>query len=165
MPTPTPGSPLAGDNPLRRGAVTGIGYYVQFGYWPFGTPGLNGRPGYQIPPVLRLGEPDPRVLPHGLQLLARFDAIDMSYQGGSREAGHGGGAVGADGWYSILGLEFGANYWITRHMRFGVNYLQYILPDAPESGVATSPRDNHFHAPHGNPTGYGELDMRVALVL
>ena len=148
---------------LRYGDISGIGYYVQVGYWLWGTPGVNGRPGYQNPPDLKLNRPDPQTLPMGLQAVARFDAVNFHYNGGARQAGM--GATSADGLYAVYAAEFGLNYWATKHVRFSVNYLQYFFPNQAAAGATATADNDHAKGPHNNASGFGEVTMRVGLAL
>jgi hypothetical protein len=147
----------------RFGAIEGFGYYVQAGAWLWGTPGVNGRPGYENPPALNLERPDPPTPPMGLQLVARVDGMDFHYNGSGR--------IGttmmsaADGHYSVVAVEGALNFWATRHVRFTIDYKQLFFPGQPAMAGMFMPEDNHMHGPHGGSDTYGELGVRVGLAL
>ena len=157
---------LAG-SPVREGELRGLGYYLQLGYWLWGTPGVNGRPGYQNPPSLRLEQREPLQPPQGLQLIARFDAVDFRYEGGSRTPfppGMPRPDESVDGRYTVYALEFGANFWASKHVRLSLNYMHYLFPGQP-AGSAVTGDENHLPGPHNNPAGFGELMARVGLAI
>ena len=142
--------------------MTGFGYYAQLGCWVLGETGINGRPGYQNPPALRLDQRDPQLPPLGLQIVARFDAIDAHYASASR----GGIASGiADGSYLAYAAEFGVNLWWTRHVRFSLDYAQYFFPNQHTGAGNATLDENHARGPHGGVGGFGELSARVGLAL
>ena len=145
------------------GDLTGYGLYVQVGWWAWGTVGVNGRVGYENPPNLRLDHADPVTQPTGLQLVARFDMLDVRYQGGSRGAVAAGG-VSSDGRYVVYGLELGANLWLTKHVRISLDYLQYFFPSQPAAAGAGAD-DDHAHGPHDNASTFGEVTMRLGVAL
>ncbi len=148
----------------RLGQLTGVGYYAQVGYWILGDTGVNGRPGYQNAPSLRIDHADPARLPLGLQVVARFDAVDFRYDSAARTSGTR-PAGSADGAYTTYAAEFGVNFWWTRHVRFSLNYMQYIFPNQHVGAGAPTIDENHAHGPHGAASTFGELSARVGLVL
>ena len=99
----------------------------------------------------------------GLQVVARLDAVDFRYSGGSR--GGVGGAASADGRYAAYDFDAGVNFWATKHLRFSLNYLYYFFPSQAVMGMANPTEDNHLHGPHLNQGDYGEITARVGLAL
>jgi hypothetical protein len=148
----------------RLGMLTGLGGYVQVGYWLFGDVEVNGRPGYENPVALNLDRADRAALPLGIQLITRFDVVHALYEGSSRSDPHATPAA-ADGVYEVYGAEFGANLWWTRHVRFSLNYMQYFFPNRRDGAGAPLPAENHAIGPHGAESSFGELSARVGLVL
>lgn len=149
--------------PLRMGSLSGYGGYVQLGAWVLGPPGMTGKPGYLPLPQLKLGQPD-RPMVMALQIVARFDAVDLMYAGGDRPTAAPTAvtptatttppALSADGVYTVYAVQGGINLWATRHVRLSLNYSHYFFPNHP---------DNHLLGPHNNPDSFGELSARAAL--
>jgi hypothetical protein len=62
--------------------------------------------------------------------------MHLTYEGNSR-----GGRLDArtpDGDINVNAIELGVNYWLTRHLRVGINYTLYSFPDsAPLTATTT----------------------------
>lgn len=119
-------------NTERLGHLFGTSAYIQLGAWPIGTRDVNGKPGYQNFPHVDFSKPDPIEPKQALQVLARYEMVNLAYHSNTR-----GGAVAntnADGNIVAHGIQFGANYWFTKHIRLSANYEYYLFPD---SGPAT----------------------------
>ncbi len=158
------GAALSGANPLRLGDLTGTSFYAQVGYWIWGAINVNGLPGYENPPSPNLNHPDPSSPPQGVELLARFEDLQFTYSGGSR----GGGSAPSqpwDGTYTVLAVDVGANYWATRHLRFSLDYMEYIFPGQSSNAVTPAADANRAQGPHGSPGSFGEFLSRVAIAL
>lgn len=115
-------------NTERLGHLFGYSFYAQIGAWPFGKRDVNGQPGYENFPHLSFEKPDPVDPPHALQVLARYEQVNLTYHSNSR-----GGALDAnniDGNIVVHSLGIGANYWFTRHIRLSANYNMYYFPDS-----------------------------------
>ena len=157
----TPVTGTFGRDPLRLGSLEGFGFYTQVGYWILGLPGSAVRPGYQDPPTLRLDRPQPLTLPFGLQVVARFDTIQFAYRGSSVDP-RGLPDSAASGQYRVLAAEFGINVWLTRHLRFLLDYRHYWFTDqTAEPGVDL----NRMHGPAIHPGAFGEFSTRAAINL
>ncbi len=118
----------------RLGQLKGYGWYAQAGYWLFGSHEIIGYPSYGRPVHVDLAEPqrDPE---EGLQVLAKFEQLHLTYEGNSR-----GGALNPntpDGNIEVDALEFGISYWATKHLRVGFNYAWYLFPDSEPVSAST----------------------------
>jgi hypothetical protein len=160
--------PLTGGPAQRLGTLAGVGWYAQVAYWPWGTPFVNGRPGYELPLHVHFDDADVP-LPSGLQLVLRGEGLDFRYDGGARGTVVGATETGAerDGRYAVYSVALGANLWLTHHVRFTIDGTEYFFPDQP--GAVATHDDNHAHAPPHAPSNnaftYFELSTRVGLVL
>jgi phosphate-selective porin OprO and OprP len=111
----------------RLGVLKGYAYYVTFGYWLVGSRDIIGYPSYGRPLHADLAAVD-RAPARGLQALARFEQLHVSYDGASR-----GGALDPltpNGDIDVTEVTLGLNYWATRHLRVGVNYGFYDFPSS-----------------------------------
>jgi hypothetical protein len=109
----------------RTGQLKGFGWYAQIGYWLLGDHDVVGQPSYGRPIHLDLTKPQKRPQ-EGVEVLAKFEQLKLSYDGALR-----GGVPDPqtpDGDIKVDALEFGVNYWATRHMHVGVNYSLYVFP-------------------------------------
>ncbi len=119
----------------RTGTFSGYGWYAQVGYWIAGDRDLIGPPSYGRPIHVDLAKPQkaPR---HGLEVLAKFEQLHVTYAGNAR-----GGRLDPltpDGDIDVDTFEIGANYWATKHLRVGVNYSYYLFPNS-EPVVPSTP--------------------------
>ncbi len=122
-------------NTDRYGAIKGISYYAQLGYWIFGKRDINGLPGYQNPPKLRWGYPDPAEPDTALQLLAKWEQVSLNYDSASRAGAA--DAKNVDGDIKLNALSFGMNYWATKHVRISLNYIFNHFPDSAPVKAST----------------------------
>lgn len=134
-----------GTNSERFGRMKGFAYYAALAFWPMGGRDINGAMGYENPSHLDLKKPD-TTPKQALQLLLKFEQMDVQYIG----ADVSGTAGGYDGHIKANVFEVGANYWLTKHLRFSVNYAANMFPDS-----ATA--DNKAVAP-GNALAKGVND-------
>src|SRR5262249_6619410 len=111
-------------NSERFGRLRGAAWYVEISAWPFGERFLRPEPGILDP--RRIDPSDPLRFRTGLELLAIVSGIDARYDGSSR-----GGSKSAVSGSSVEIYEagLGASVWLTRHVRFAVNYLAYLSPN------------------------------------
>jgi hypothetical protein len=115
----------------RKGELKGYGYYAQLGFWPLGNRDINGQPGYENPAHIDFKKKDPEVPPRALQLLAKWEQINVSYSSASRS---GAPNPATDGDIKVNAFTLGANYWATKHVRLTLNYVLNMFPDsAPTS--------------------------------
>lgn len=123
-------------NTERLGHIFGYSYYVQLGAWPFGKRDVNGVPGYENFPHVDFSKPDPVDPPHALQVLARYEMVNLTYHSANR-----GGALDAnniDGNIFVHSLGIGANYWFTKHIRLSANYNMYYFPNSGPTTPTTA---------------------------
>jgi hypothetical protein len=115
----TPGS--------RLGSMTGIGHYVQLGYWLMGSRDVLPKPGYMGPPHLDFSRE--RVTPdHSLQVVAKVEQLRLEYRGSERRGAP--DARNVDGDIRVDAISFGVSYFFTRHVRTTLNYVYYSFPDS-----------------------------------
>jgi hypothetical protein len=119
----------------RIGDFTGYGWYAEAGYWIFGDQDIIGPPSYGRPIHLDLTQPQKRPR-EGLEALAKFEQLHMTYTGNSR-----GGTLDAltpNGDINVDTVELGVNYWATKHLRVGINYSLFLFPSsAPTTATET----------------------------
>jgi hypothetical protein len=118
----------------RLGQLRGFAWYAQAGYWILGDHALVGPPTYGRPIHVDLTQPQN---PHqyGLQVLAKFEQLHLTYEGNSR-----GGSLDSktpNGDILVDTVEFGINYWATKHLRVGVNYGLYLFPGSEPVSAST----------------------------
>jgi phosphate-selective porin len=148
-------------NSERFGAIHGVSYYAQLGYWPLGNRDINGgAPGYENPSRLDWSKSDPAVPKEALQLLVKWEQVALKYDSASR--GGTPDAKNIDGNIKANALSFGANYWFTKHVRISLNYVLNMFPDsAPVKATAVGgpaqTSDNRALAP-GNTLATGVND-------
>jgi phosphate-selective porin len=109
----------------RLGDLKGYGWYAQAAYWIVGDHDIIGYPSYGRPIHIDLKAPQ-RQHTQGLQALAKFEQLHLTYDGNAR-----GGALDSktpNGDIKVDALEFGLSYWATKHLRIGVNYVLNIFP-------------------------------------
>jgi hypothetical protein len=111
----------------RTGNLKGVGGYAQVAYWLIGDHTIIGYPSYGRP--IHVDFSQPQVEPqHGLQALAKFEWLALTYDGASR-----GGKLDPktpNGNIDVSDFELGLSYWATKHLRVGLNYTHYWFPGA-----------------------------------
>jgi hypothetical protein len=123
-------------NTERYGDIHGTSYYAQLGFWPLGNRDINGVPGYGNPPRLDYSKADPITPLQALQLLAKWEQVNLAY----RSASHSGtvDSKNMDGRIKVNALSFGANYWATKHVRLTLDYILNMFPDSASTSTWTS---------------------------
>ncbi len=111
----------------RLGQLEGYAWYAQVGYWFVGSQDIIGYTSYGRPIHVDLSKPQ-QPPEHGVQGVAKFEQMHLWYEGASR-----GGAPNSktpNGDIQVDAVEFGVNYWATKHLRVGLNYAVYLFPDS-----------------------------------
>ncbi len=111
----------------RTGNLKGVGGYAQVDYWIFGDHTITGYPSYGRPIHVDFNQPQVKAQ-QGLQALAKFDWLALTYDGASRS-----GKLDSktpDGSINVSDVELGLSYWATKHLRVGLNYTHYWFPSA-----------------------------------
>ena len=111
----------------RLGTLNGFAYYLQAGVWLMGSRDIIGTPSYGKPLHADLTAPakTPR---QGIQALVKFEQLHMTYDGAAR-----GGLLDAltpNGDIDMLSVSVGLNYWASRHLRVGLNWIHYGFPNS-----------------------------------
>jgi phosphate-selective porin len=119
----------------RTGDLTGYGWYAQVGYWIVGNQSVVGSPNYGRPVHLDPTQSQ-RPWKTGVQALAKFEQLHLTYRGSSRSGNP--DPQTADGDIDVDALALGVNYWLTRHLRVGINYTFYVFPDSAPVTSTTS---------------------------
>jgi hypothetical protein len=119
-------------NTERFGRMLGVGWYAQVSAWPWGDAFLTPEPGFYRPRHLDLSERGPWHAPHGIEVIAQVSGINGSYQGATR-LGSTSDANTPMSDLTIYQLSLGANYWHSKHARFGVYYSAYVTPGSGTS--------------------------------
>jgi phosphate-selective porin len=119
----------------RFGGLRGYSYYLEVGFWPLGNRDINGLPGVQNMPHVDFSKPDPATPPRALQLLVKWEQIRLNYS----SARHLGtlDPLNMDGDIKVDAFSLGANYWLTKHLRFTVNYVLNMFPDSGPSTASS----------------------------
>lgn len=120
----------------RHGSLSGTGTYLQLSYWPVGRPRINGHPAGRA-----MGLRPPRdhgaEAPFGLQLVLRGEVIRLAYDANDRSARADDGGLSARTTnVRVNALQFGVNYWATKHVRVTAEYSLYHFPGAPSAAGA-----------------------------
>jgi phosphate-selective porin len=129
---------------LRRGALTGYGYYGQLGWWPLGNRDIAGIPGGYAPTHVDFNKPTPSTPPQALQFVVKWEQLHAKYDGASRE-GEPDPKSPLDGDTKVNAISVGANYWATKHVRLTANYVYNMFPSSAPAGSQTS--DQRAQAP------------------
>ncbi len=111
----------------RLGTFKGYGFYAQAAYWILGDHDILGYPSYGRPIHINLLAPQ-RAPQQGVQVLAKFEQLHMTYDGNAR-----GGDLDSktpNGTILVNDLELGVSYWATKHLRVGLNYTYYDFPSS-----------------------------------
>jgi hypothetical protein len=158
-------------NTDRLGHLFGTSAYIQLGAWLFGNRDVNGKPGYQNFTHVDFSKPDAAIPNQALQLLSRYEIVNLTYHSSSRcstDNPCSSQKNNVDGNIVVHGIQFGANYWFTKHIRVSANYEYYLFPDSgPASATPatmTSPagptwsESNRAQAP-GNTLSAGANDV------
>jgi hypothetical protein len=109
----------------RLGDLKGYGWYAQAGYWIIGDHDIVGYPSYGRPVHVDLTAPQ-RQHTQGVQVLAKFEQLHLTYDGAAR--GGTDDSKTPNGDIKVNTVEFGINYWATKHLRVGFNYDLNIFP-------------------------------------
>jgi hypothetical protein len=125
----------------RFGRLVGVGWYMQLSAWPVGDAFLTPEPGYYRPRHLDLSTKPPTRMPHGLEVIVNLSGINGSYKGATR-LGSMPDPNTPMGDLNIYELTLGANYWHTKHARFGVYYSAYITPGSGTTANEAVVADN-----------------------
>lgn len=160
-------------NTERFTRVTGVGWYGQISVWPVGDAFVGPEPGILRPRHPDLNAKPPMRMPHGLEVIASVSGINAKY--GLRDTKDEDGEVvksTADpktplGDIAIYQLGLQANYWHTKHVRFGVGYSAYFTPGSGTADNLALVPDNLTKALDTQKANAGhilhELGARVAV--
>jgi hypothetical protein len=149
-------------NTERLGHVYGAGWYVQLSAWPLGDAFIPPDPGMVRPRTLNLKAP-PERLKKGLEMLVILPAVNARYEGASR----GGTPDKKEPPASVTIFEygFGANYWLSRFFRTGVNYIVYHTPGSGTADNGAAVPGNLGKTPTPGAHVLHEISARVAVQL
>jgi hypothetical protein len=139
----------------RFGGLHGVSYYAQVGVWLFGPRDVNGVTGYENPAHINFRKPDLDTPPQALQLVARWEQLDATYESSSRSGVP--DAKNADGHIKVNALTLGATYWATKHLRMTGEYVYDSFPDSDASSQGGDASKNRAQAP-GNTLAAGIND-------
>ncbi len=121
-------------NTERFGRIAGVGWYTQVSAWPLGDAFLTPEPGLDRPRHLNLAARPPARAAQGLEMIALVSGINGSYRGATRLGSTPDPSTPMSA-ITIYQVGATANYWYTRHTRFGVNYSAYITPSSGTPSV------------------------------
>jgi phosphate-selective porin len=119
----------------RKGDLKGYAYYLQLGVWPLGHRDINGLPGYENPSHVDFKKADPPEPARALQLLAKWEQLNVTYTSASRSNT---ANAATDGDINVNAFSLGANYWATKHVRLTLNYVYNMFPDSAPTGCPPS---------------------------
>lgn len=121
----------------RLGRMKGYGYYAQLGVWLLGDRSIIGRRGYSTPTHLDFTKHTKPKLDSGLELLAKFERLSLSYSSAAR-GGTPDPVFSPDGDIRVNAISVGVNYYLTKHLRLSANYMNYHFPNS--APVSASPK-------------------------
>jgi hypothetical protein len=140
-------------NTERQGRMKGVGWYAQLSAWPFGHPFLYGQPGLYRPVTKDLARPESRPR-RGLEVLAILAGINANYSGATRNGSTPDpNTPNAD--ITIYQVGVGIQYWHSKHVRLGLNYMFYDTPNSAPTG--TSGEKNQAVVPDNLQGGGGHV--------
>lgn len=128
-------------NTERLGRMAGVGWTAQLSAWPVGDAFLHPEPGVLRPRHLDLRAKDTPKVPHGLELIAIASGINANYKGATR-LGSKEDANTPSGNINVYQIGGGVNYWHSRHVRVGVQYMAYLAPGSGTADNRTVVPDN-----------------------
>lgn len=143
------GYQLVANSNLRRGDLSGVGWYGQLALWAIGDRGVIGFPSYGRPTHVDLDKPPPKRAIQALQLLAKFEQLRVDYTGNSR--GGTNDSKTPDGGVNVDDFVVGATYWATKHVRVSANYGFYVFSDRalwPGTGLVNKVDDSAKSSGH-----------------
>jgi hypothetical protein len=152
-------------NTERLGRIKGVGWYAQASVWPVGDSFIAGDPGFYRPRHYDLKAREAAKIPHGLELIAIVAGVNANYKGGSRLKSTD-DANTPSGDIKIMQVGGGVNYWHTKHVRVGINYMAYLTPGSGTKDNTAVVPDNLQTGKDGKPgTGHTlhELGGRLAV--
>jgi hypothetical protein len=166
MAAPSTGGPSLAGDAVRLGWLRGWGGYLELAYWLQGDIAVNGRPGVGYrPAVVDASRRAAVPVPMGLQVLLRGEIVQFVYDADVRGTTVAPAeVVDRAGFYQVLGLAAGVNWWVSPHVRLTTHYEQYFLGELPPNGTLSFD-DNHALGPRNarGPVGtFGELTFRAA---
>jgi phosphate-selective porin len=149
-------------NSERFGHMKGFAYYVAASIWPMGGRDIQGPMGYENPTHVDLKKAD-TAPKQALQLLLKWEQMSLDYE--SADVSGTAESTNIDGKIKVNVVEVGANYWLTKHLRFSFNYLANMFPDSGPTSATnaaagqsnTWSADQRARAP-GNTIGKGNND-------
>lgn len=147
-------------NSERFGDLSGYSYYIMAGVWPLGHRDINGLPGYENPTHIDFKKPDKEDWPFALQLLAKWEQLNVTYTSASKSGTP--DPANVDGSIKVNAFSLGANAWFTKHVRLSVNYVFNMFPGsapvkATTAGAPQQTADQRALAP-GNQLAAGVND-------
>jgi phosphate-selective porin len=131
------GFQLQNNSNLRRGDLSGVGWYGQLGVWLLGDRTTIGFPSYGRPTHVDLDKTPPSRPVNAVEVLAKFEQLRVDYTGNSR--GGTNDSKTPNGGINVDDLALGVNYWATKHVRVSANYGFYVFSDRalwPGTGLA-----------------------------
>ncbi len=153
-------------NTERFGRIAGVGWYAQVSAWPLGDAFVAPEPGIDRPRHVDFAGRQPPRAARGLEMIALVSGINASYRGATRlDSTPDTNTPMSD--ITVYQIGVAANYWYTRHVRFGVDYMAYVTPGSgtPTVNQAVVP-DNLTQQGNGAPNpGHvlHELGARLAV--
>jgi phosphate-selective porin OprO and OprP len=121
--------------------LNGIGYYVQVFGWILGDVNFIETPGLELAPRLKKFAPakEPK---WGLMLTAKFEQTRFDVQRLQRTVDAAGNPVvdPGEGNYDLKTFEFGANAWMTKHVRLTANYVMNYI-----DGTSKNVKGNFYY--------------------
>jgi hypothetical protein len=148
----------------RSGRMLGTGWYAELSAWPLGDAFLTPEPGIDRPRHLDLASRMPARMPYGIEMLTFVSGINASYRGATRLDSKPDPKTPM-GDLTVYQIGLVANYWHTKHVRFGINYAAYVTPASGTASNEAVVPSNLTDQPNGVPNpGHvlHELSARLA---
>jgi hypothetical protein len=135
----------------RFGRMLGVGWYAELSAWPLGDAFLTPEPGIDRPRHLDLASRSPARMPHGLEMITFVSGINASYRGATRlQSTPDRNTPMGD--LTVYQIGVAANYWHTKHVRFGVDYAAYVTPGSGTASNEAVVPSNLSDQPNGTPS-------------
>ncbi len=116
-------------NTERYGTIRGVAWYGQLSFWPWGTPFVQGDPGYTRPRHVDLNSPEE--YPQGIEVAGLVAGVNAHYDGASRQGAR--DASTPNSAITLYQVGGGVNYWATRFFRVALNYFAYVTPSSGDT--------------------------------
>jgi hypothetical protein len=165
-----PPTPAGADRvPIAHYGRSGTAFYVQAWYWILGDYRMLPSPGTQVPKRWQGYKAETDTFKVGLYLTAKYERLQLSIEDTGQSAGVPDVNKAIVGGLTVDSAEAAVNLWVSKHVRFSVNYIMnYLDGDMrliqggykfPQNGPLIQPTTTFYRTPEH------ELLLRAAVGL